>query len=283
MMKTVVIGAGGQLGSAICNAFGDGFETIGLTHREIEITDYSETGKLLRDISPDLIINTAAFHNTEECENKPEIAFRVNAFAEENLARVSEGLSAVLVYISTDYVFDGKKNTPYTEDDPPSPINLYGASKLAGEFLTRYCSRYYIVRTASLFGKGRENFVERIIEKANRGEDIKVVNDIVVSPTYTEDVAERVRKIVEVSAPYGVYHITNSGYVSWYDFARKVFEYSGISREIVPVSSEELPSGLTRPRFSALSSINMRKLGLPSLRSWEEALKDYLKKRKDCL
>jgi len=213
----------------------------------------------------------------DDSEDHPEEAFAVNAIGARNVAVACEKINAVNVYISTDYVFDGSKNEPYIESDLPNPVNVYGLSKYAGEIFTRNCSsRYYIVRSASLYGtKGARgkggNFIGTMIQKAKNNEEIKVVNDIFMSPTYTKDAAEMIRKIIEKDFPYGVYHITNKGYCSWYEFAREIFKILKWDVEIKSVKSEEYKTKARRPRFSAMFSTK-----LEQTKHWKEALKEYL-------
>jgi len=188
------------------------------------------------------------------------------------------------VYISTDFVFDGKKEEPYQEDDPPNPINIYGLSKYAGEILTRnYCERFYVIRSASLFGsKGARgkggNFVEWMIEKASNNEIIKVIDDVVMSPTYTKDAADMIKNIIERELPYGIYHVTNHGYCSWFEFAKEIFEFLNIDVKLFPIKSDELNRKAKRPKFSALDGTKLTSFGL-RMRSWEDALKDYLREK----
>ncbi len=185
-----------------------------------------------------------------------------------------------MIYISTDYVFDGLKNRPYTEDDTPNPINTYGVSKLAGEHFTRLNPKHYIIRVASLFGvagasgKGG-NFVETMITKARNNEPIRVVNDIWMSPTYTKDASLVIKQIVERKLPFGVYHVTNRGYCTWYQFARQIFKEVGLTPNLKPIKASELQMKAQRPRFSALRSVKLKKYGT-SMNHWREALHNYL-------
>ena len=278
-MKVAVIGSTGQLGTDLVKAFRGGHEVIALTHRDIEVEN-PDSCRVLEEHEPDAVVNTAAFHRTEDCELYPERAFLVNAVGAKNVAEVCSRIGAVCVYISTDYVFDGCKGAPYDEEDVPNPINAYGVSKLAGELFTRnYCEHSYVVRLASLFGvagasgKGG-NFVETVIGKARRGEELRVVDDVVMSPTYTRDAASAIRSLLESGAEYGVYHATNDGYCSWFEFTKAIFEILGVSASIKPISSSDFASRARRPRFSALTSVKGVKL-----RGWRDALKEYLKEK----
>jgi len=278
-MKIVVIGSTGQLGTDLMKVFAQEHEVVGLTHSDIEVADY--TGCLsLKDYNPDVIINTAAFHKTDQCEQEPLKTFRVNTLGARNVALISQEIGAVDVYISTDYVFDGSSCEPYTEQDVPSPINTYGISKLAAEQFTRLNPKHYIIRIASVFGvagasgKGG-NFVETIIAKAKNSETICVVDDMWMSPTYTKDAASTLNAIICSKLPYGVYHATNKGYCSWYEFAKQIFQILKLAPELKPVKTDPNYGPATRPPFSALTSIKLSKHGLEP-RNWKDALHAYL-------
>ncbi len=278
-MKITVIGSTGQLGSDLMKALETEHEVIGLTHKNIEVTDYSSC-LILKEHRPDIIINTAAFHKTDQCEEEPLKTFNVNAIGARNVALASREIEATTVFMSTDYVFDGSKNEPYTEDDVPAPINTYGISKLAGEHFTRQNPKHYIIRIASVFGaagasgKGG-NFVETMITKAEKGESIAVIDDIWMSPTYTKDAASTLKGIAESKLPYGTYHATNSGYCSWYQFAETIFQFTRLNPDLTPIKSEQLNVKAKRPRFSALRSIKLSRYGIET-RAWKEALRAYL-------
>jgi dTDP-4-dehydrorhamnose reductase len=277
-MRVAVIGSTGQLGSDISAVFGE--DALSLSHEEIEVKDIESCRRTLKDV--DVVINCAAYVKVDESEDNPEEAFMVNAIGARNVALVCNEKQMKDVYISTDFVFDGKKKEPYHEDDNPNPINTYGLSKYGGELFTRnYCAKFYIMRSSSLYGKkgarGKGgNFVEWMVEKANNNEIIKVVNDVVMSPTYTKDAAEMIKNIIKKELPYGIYHVTNQGYCSWFDFAKKIFEFLDIDAKLFPIKSNELDRKAKRPKFSALESTKLNSFGL-RMRDWEDALKDYLK------
>ena len=274
----MVIGAKGQLGTDLFKVF-DSKNVIGLTHEEIEV-ERPESCKILRKNFPELIINTAAFHKTDACEDDPEKTFLVNAVGAKNIAETCSEINATVVYISTDYVFDGSKNVPYNEYDTPNPINTYGISKLAGEYYTKLAKKHYIIRMASLFGvvgasgKGG-NFVETMISKARSVEELKVVNDIIMSPTYTKEAAIMVKSIIENVLPFGVYHVTNKGYCSWYEFAKTIFELLNMDVGLKPIKASSLSTKAKRPPFSALDSVKLKNHGF-EMNTWKEALKNYL-------
>lgn len=255
------------------------YETTGLTHKEVEVTDYKSC-QIIKEYRPDFIINTAAFIKVDQCEEEPLKAFSVNAIGAKNVAAVSKEIGAVTVFISTDYVFDGFKGEPYTEDDVPNPINTYGISKLAGELYTKQNPKHYIIRVASLFGvagasgKGG-NFVETMIAKAKRGEQISVVDDMWMSPTYTRDAALAIKRIIEAELPYGIYHVTNEGCCTWFQFAKEIFKITNLNPALTPIKTSQLQMKAKRPKFSALRSVKLPKYGI-KMRDWKEALYDYL-------
>jgi len=276
-MKIFVIGAAGQLGSDVVDVIGN--DVVGLSHNELDVTDITACRKILEENS--IVINCAAYTNVDRCESHPQHAFMTNAIGAKNIAVVCEEKYIDNIYISTDFVFDGESDSLYKEDDVPNPINIYGVTKFMGEIFTRnYCRKYYIIRTSSLYGiKGpREkggNFVDWIMEKAKEEEEIKIVNDIVMSPTCTKDLAYAISILIKTGFPYGVYHFANSGVCSWFEFAKRTFEFLGISQNIVPISYTELGRKTKRPKFTALDSNKITSLGVKT-RDWQVALKEYL-------
>lgn len=278
-MKITIIGSTGQLGTDLMKVLQDEHEVIGLTHQDIEVTDYNSC-LILKKHHPDVIINTAAFHKTDQCEEEPLKTFSVNAIGTRNVATISKEIGATTIFISTDYVFDGSKNEPYKEDDTPNPINTYGISKLAGELYTKQNPKHYIIRLASLFGvagasgKGG-NFVETMITKAKKNETIRVVDDMWMSPTYTKDAATTIKKIMELKLPFGTYHAANRGYCTWFQFAKEIFKITGLDPAIKPIRTHQLKTKARRPRFSALKSIKLPKYDI-QMREWKEALHGYL-------
>ncbi|MDQ7841263.1 MAG: dTDP-4-dehydrorhamnose reductase [bacterium] len=277
--RVAIIGATGQLGSDLVRAMEDR-APVGLSHADIEVTDGPCVLDRLAAIAPDVVINCAAFHRVDECEVRPEEAFRVNALGARNVALTCARLGALAVYISTDYVFGGEAGRPYVEGDPPRPINVYGASKLAGEHLVAAVApRHLIVRVSSLFGvagasgKGG-SFVETMIRKARAGEAIRVVDDIVMSPTYTADAAAALRGLI-AGGHTGIAHASNAGACSWFEFARAIFALLGWEVDLQPQRSADQPAAARRPRYSALESSRLLALGLVQA-PWEDALRRYL-------
>jgi dTDP-4-dehydrorhamnose reductase len=278
-MKIAVIGSTGQLGTDLVKTLGTAHEVIGLTHDDIEVADY-DSCLILKKHQPEMVINTAAFHKTDQCEEEPLKTFSVNALGARNVALISKEVDAATVFISTDYVFDGSKKEPYTEDDVPAPINTYGISKLAAEHFTRQNPKHYIIRIASVFGKAGAsgkggNFVETMITKAKNNEPITVIDDMWMSPTYTKNASSIIKEIAEKQLPYGVYHATNKGYCSWYQFAEQIFQFTGLTPDLKPIKTEQLTMKAKRPRFSALKSIKLTKYGI-EVPTWQQALRKYL-------
>jgi dTDP-4-dehydrorhamnose reductase len=286
-LKIAIIGAKGQLGSDLVKTiqYSDKYEVLPLTQDDIEISIFQPTKQLLTKLNPSTIINTAAFHLVDMCEDEIEAAFRVNAQGVQNLGLICQEMDIPLVHISTDYVFDGRKKKPYVEDDAPHPQSIYAISKLAGELILQYLwYKHYIIRVSGLYGmagalRERGNFVEIMIRMAEAGKDIKVVSDQVLTPTNTHDAAQKIIEIIE-SDKYGIYHVTNTGECSWYEFTEEIFRLTGMKPNLTPISSEEFAAKAKRPLYSVLDNRNLRLLGLEDLRDWHEALADYLQERK---
>ena len=284
-MKVVVIGAGGQLGTDLCRTSGSR-ELVPVNHAQLCVEDGAAVKALLECERPDVVINTAAYHRVDDCEKDPTPAFLVNAIGARNLALACRQVGAALVHISTDYVFglDRLRKTPYLEEEPPAPVNAYGASKAAGEFLVRaYLNEHFIVRTAALYGtagasgKGG-NFVETMLRLASEGREIRVVDDQITTPTYTADLAKKIWQIIDTGV-YGTYHVTNSGQTSWFGFAETIFRLAGVTPALKPTSSAEYGAPAPRPSYSVLAHGALRKLGMDDMRQWQDALADYLKER----
>jgi dTDP-4-dehydrorhamnose reductase len=278
-MRIAVIGSTGQLGTDLVDILRreGNYEVFGLAHREIECDDPISIEKVLKTVRPEVVVNCAAFVRVDDAETRPEDAFRVNGVGALNVARACAERDALCVYVSTDYVFDGAKGRPYSEMDAPHPINTYGVSKLAGEYLVQAtCGRWLIVRTASLFGKAGSsgkggNFVETILAKAKAGEPLRLVNDIRMSPTYTRDAAEALEKLLRQGSA-GLFHLANGGNCTWYEFACKALEAVNLKTPIEPISLSEYPMKARRPKDSSLESTKLEK----RLRPWQEALRLYL-------
>ena len=282
-MRVAIIGANGQLGMDLMKAFGD-LDTVPLNHGDIEISDMDSVSRVLSLMKPAVIVNTAAYHKVDDCEKNPERSFQVNAIGALNLARVAQDLKSELVHISTDYVFDGKKAQPYVETDLPRPLNVYAASKVAGEhFIAAYSERHYVVRSSGLYGhnkcraKGR-NFIDTMLALARDGKEIRVVQDEVLTPTYTYHLALQVRELVKTGS-YGLYHATNNGECSWYEFAGEIFKNAGLKPNVQPVSAKQFPSPIKRPSYSVLDNAALRPLGIEKMPHWKESLEHYFKNK----
>lgn len=282
-MKVSILGASGQLGRDLYRAFSEGglHQVAALPHEQVDVTRPSDLLYSLGQHEPDAVINCAAFHKVDECEDQPERALGVNAIGALNVAKACAQLRAKCVYISSDYVFDGAKGVSYLEGDLPQPLNVYGVSKEAGEHLVaQACTDSIVARTASLFGvagasgKGG-NFVEAVINKAKGGESLKVVNDIRMSPTYTLDAARAIEYLVTANSA-GVFHITNAGSATWHEFARAILDLAGYDVPLEPTSAAEWPAKAHRPVNSSLSSDRIDQATGALLRDWEDALKAYL-------
>ncbi|MBM3165932.1 MAG: dTDP-4-dehydrorhamnose reductase [Chloroflexi bacterium] len=282
-MKVAVIGANGQLGSDLCKQL-DAADLMSLTHSGIEITIMDSVKDSFQKYRPDIIINTAAFHRVDDCEADPDKTFRVNALGARNVALIAQERGAKLVHLSTDYVFGGEdepRTTPYTELDIPVPANTYGKSKLAGEdFVRQLCSKHFIVRASALFGvagssgKGG-NFIETMLKLARERDELRVVNDQVFSPTYTKDLAGKIARLIATEY-YGIFHITNKGICSWYEFTKEILRLAGLKTPVIPITSDQLNQKARRPRYSVLDNYHLQLLGMDDMRPWQEALKDYL-------
>lgn len=282
----LVTGARGQLGNDLCKAL-QAEELIPLTHSEIEIADMNSIKEACNKYRPDAVINTAAFVKVDECESDVDKAYLVNALGARNMAVAAQELGTKLVHISTDYVFGGESEPhpkPYTEFDTPIPVNTYGRSKLAGEgFVQHLCPRHFIIRSSGLFGvagssgKGG-NFVETMLRLAREHDELKVVNDQVFSPTYTKNLARKIAELIGTDY-YGIFHITNRGACSWYQFTAEILRLAGLKVRLVPITSEEYPTPAKRPRFSVLDNYHLRLLGMDDMRPWQEALRDYMKEK----
>lgn len=271
-MRIVVTGADGQLGVELVRALAPLGEVVGTTIADLDLTDAGCAGRVAA-LRPDWVVHAAAATDVDGCERDPAWALAVNG---EGTRRVVEGCrraGAGLVYVSTDYVFDGRKGTPYAEDDPPAPLNAYGRSKLAGEEATRTLGgRWAIVRTAWLYGAQGKNFVKTILDRARAGQPLRVVDDQVGSPTYAADLADGIA-MLRSGGHTGVFHVTNSGACSWFAFAREIVRLAGLSPDAVqPMTSAELDRPARRPAHSVLGSAAWQAAGFPPLRPWPDAL-----------
>jgi dTDP-4-dehydrorhamnose reductase len=276
-MKILVTGARGMLGTDLCPILARQHEIIAWDLAELDITDTNAVMTALGREKPELVMHCAAYANVDGCERDPELAYRVNVLGTWNVAAACQAVGAAMCYISTDFVFDGEKETPYDEFDTPNPLGAYGRSKLAGEMVLKsILPRHYIVRTAWLYGAHGKNFVRTILERAKTGEPLRVVADQVGCPTYAVDLAETIASII-ASPLYGTYHATNTGSCSWAEFAQEIIRQAGLHTEIIPIASSDWPSPTRRPKNSRLRHLALEMQGRDNLRSWQEALTAYLR------
>ena len=280
-MKTLVIGSSGQLGQDLMSTFGE--KTVGLTHTDIDVTDGIGVSRIVREQRPDWVVNTAAFHRVDDCEKNPTLAFAVNAVGAANVARAATEIGAGVVFYSTDYVFGGEgrsRHDPHTESSKPDPRNVYGVSKLAGEQLVMNANpRHLVIRSAGLYGTATSRkgwtFPELMVSKGRSDGWVKVVTDQALSPTSTRDLAKATQALMEREAR-GLFHLTNEGECSWYEFAQATFDIAGISVNLEPTTTISDDRRARRPSYSALASERLHEVGVPPLRPWRDALEQYL-------
>ncbi|MFI5394387.1 MAG: dTDP-4-dehydrorhamnose reductase [Candidatus Binatia bacterium] len=286
MPHIVILGANGQLGTDLQSTL-KALRVTPLTHADLDVCDAARVRTVIGTLRPDVLINCTAFHKVDVCEDEPAISFAVNATAIYELARLARDLDCTFIHFSTDYVFDGRACLPYTEDALPNPLSVYGVSKLAGECLAHnFCPRHFIIRSTGLYGvagssgKGG-NFVETMIRLGKSGNPVRVVDDQVMTPTATADLAAAVAGLVKRDAhrevPYGLYHVTSAGQCSWYHFAKTIFERCGLRVDLSPITTAESGAKACRPAYSVFDHGRWIRAGFQELRSWQEALGDYLR------
>jgi len=285
-VKIAVIGANGQLGEdvvAVCENKGDAVTRF--AHADIELSSMESVRTCLEGRPYDCVVNTAAMHHVEKCEQDPARAFAVNAEGARNLALVTRDMGAVLIHVSTDYVFDGAKREPYVESDAALPLNVYGNSKLAGEYFVRSLNpRHFVLRTSALYGehacraKGGRNFVELMLHLGRERGRVKVVDDEFVSPTPTLDVARQIA-VLAGSDEFGLYHATAEGSCSWYQFAVDIFSAAGLAVDTEIAGPGDFPAKVPRPSYSVLENRKLKEIGLNLFRPWQAGLEEYLSRR----
>ena len=285
-MRAAVIGADGQLGSDLVRAFADhGDEVCAMTHSDIEIGNIDSVRNGLRDLRPQVVVNTAAMHHLDRCEAEPEKAYTVNALGPRNLALVARDIGAVLMHVSTDYVFDGSQGVPYEETDTPRPLNVYGNTKLSGEHFVRCTTeKHFVIRTSGLYGshpckgKGGLNFVELMLKLAKERPEVRVVDSESVTPTYTADLAQQLVALSRGEC-YGLYHATAEGSCSWFDFARTIFGMTGTAANLKVAGPGDFPAKVSRPKYSVLENRALKGQGLNRFGPWQDGLSRYLEQR----
>jgi dTDP-4-dehydrorhamnose reductase len=282
-MRVAVVGANGQLGSDVIELFRErGSEVFPLTHSDLELANAESVATCLKAISPTVVVNTAAMHHVEQCEQQPEKAFAVNAIGVRNLAVVTKELGAVVIHVSTDYVFDGMKGQPYVEEDTPVPLNVYGNSKLSGEqFMRTLNDKHFVLRVSAIYGKqpcrakGGKNFVELMLKLGRERGMVRVVDSEFVSPTPTAQIAAQIYELSGCDA-YGLYHGTAEGSCSWYGFAREIFKAANLTVDVQIAGPNEFPAKVPRPKYSVLENRGLKRLGLNRFNDWRDGLQQYL-------
>jgi dTDP-4-dehydrorhamnose reductase len=285
-MRVAVIGGNGQLGRDVASAFAaENHSVTSLTHDDIEVSSLESVMGALEALRPEIVVNTAAFHHVEKCEAEPALAFAVNGLGARNVAQATQEAGSTLLHISTDYVFDGRKNAPYTEDDAPLPLNVYGNTKLSGEYFVRSTNpRHFVVRVSAIYGenacraKGGLNFVELMLKLSQEREELRVVDDEFVSPTPTAQIAQQLVALSR-SSDYGLYHATCEGSCSWFEFASAIFELTGTKVRLERARPGEFPAKVPRPKFSVLENRALKSKSLNVFTHWKDGLKNYLARR----
>jgi dTDP-4-dehydrorhamnose reductase len=279
-MRVLVTGSEGMLAKDLITCFSQrGYETIAPPEDEFDITDLAATRSVVDHCKPELIINCAAYTKVDEAEKEEPQALLVNGFGVQNVCLVCQESDIPLVHFSTDYIFDGAKESPYTIYDEPNPVSAYGRSKLLGEkYVLWLLGKFYLIRTSWLFGHYGRNFIETMLELGGREKQISVVKDQKGCPTWTYHLAEAVVGLIETER-YGIYHITNSEPTTWFEFAREIFRLSGSDTEVLPATSDQFPRPAKRPQNSVLDPFPLPQVLGREMPSWREALKEYLERR----
>lgn len=277
-MKVLVTGVRGQLGYDVVRELKKRqIEAVGVDVEEMDITDPAQTETVIQEAAPDAVIHCAAYTAVDAAEDNEELCREVNARGTENVARICGEMNIKMMYISTDYVFDGKGTRPWEPDDPRDPLNVYGQTKYEGELaVEKYVKKFFTVRIAWVFGVNGKNFIKTMLNLGKTHDKLTVVNDQTGSPTYTYDLARLLADMIQTEK-YGRYHATNEGICTWYEFACEIFRQAGIDVEVAPVTSDEYPSKAKRPENSRMSKKKLKENGFELLPSWQDALKRYLK------
>lgn len=275
-MKILITGSNGMLGHDLIEVLKDNHELLLTTSKTLDITDGDSVMDFIVKSNPDIVINSAAYTDVDGCESNPDLAYNVNGEGVKNLALACREVDCPLVHISTDYVFNGQNDRPWVEDDEIGPISIYGKSKLKGEeHIKEILEKYFIVRTAWLYGVNGRNFPRTMLELAQNHSEITVVYDEVGTPTYTPDLAKGISELIETDY-YGTYHLTNSGNCSWCEFARYIFEVADVDVNVIPVTASEFARPAPRPTYSVLENRNWVENGFEPLRNYKEAIKEYI-------
>ncbi|CAI8728710.1 Spore coat polysaccharide biosynthesis protein SpsK [Priestia megaterium] len=278
--KVLITGANGQLGKELVELFTEkGFEVYGFGRDKMDITNQAQVQEVISTLKPNIVLHSAAHTQVDLAESEPEQAFSINAYGTRNVAVAAEAVGAKLVYVSTDYVFDGTTDEPYNEFSPTSPLGVYGKSKLAGEqFVRDLHSKFFIVRTSWVYGKHGSNFVKTMLKLGKERKELSVVADQRGCPTYTLDLANSILELVD-TGKYGIYHISNSGSCSWFEFAKAIFEEAEININLTPCTTADFPRPAARPANSVFEHMSLKINDFSPIRNWKEALNSFLK---DC-
>lgn len=266
-----------MLGQDLATHLSARHQVIPVAHQQMDVTDPGQTSRIIHREQPDIVIHAAAFTAVDDCERQPGVAFKVNAEGTRHIALACCETGVPLLYLSTDYVFDGRKPAPYMEDDPTNPLNVYGRSKLQGEkHVSNLVARFWIVRISWLFGPMGKNFVRTILQKASSGVSLRVVNDQIGAPTYTMDLAEKLEGIIQ-RGDTGIYHVTNQGYCSWYEFALEIIRQAGLKGvQVTPIPTSSSERQAARPLNSRLANTRLEAGGFGLLPPWQQAVRRYL-------
>ncbi|MCM8901624.1 dTDP-4-dehydrorhamnose reductase [Caldicoprobacter algeriensis] len=277
-MEVLVTGARGQLGYDVVERLKElNIEHIGVDKEEFDLTDEKETKEFIKSYKPDVVVHCAAYTAVDKAEDEKELCHAVNVLGTRYVAEACKEIDAKMLYISTDYVFDGEKEGPYEVDDQPNPINYYGLTKYLGERkVQNILQKYFIVRISWVFGKNGSNFVKTMLRLGQERKEVRVVCDQVGSPTYTYDLARLLCEMIQTDK-YGIYHATNEGYCSWYEFACEIFKTAGMDVKVIPIKSNEYPTKAKRPANSRLSKKRLELMGFNLLPHWRDALERYIK------
>ena len=284
MNNILVTGSTGQLGSDVVKELlKRGYSTLSPNRSELNLCSEDNIRNYILNSNCEAIVHCAAYTQVDKAEDEKDLCIKINATATKHIAKCAKILDIPMIYISTDYVFDGTKDGKYTENDETNPINIYGESKLAGEkYVQEILDKYYIVRTSWVFNINGKNFIETMLRLSKANNQLSIVNDQIGSPTYTKDLSRLLVDMLETSK-YGLYHATNEGYCSWYEFADTIFKLANINIDIKAINSNEYVSRAKRPLNSKLSKDKLIEYGFKPLPHWEDALKDYLIRRRDLL
>lgn len=284
MNNILVTGSTGQLGSDVVKELlKRGYSTLSPNRSELNLCSEDNIRNYILNSNCEAIVHCAAYTQVDKAEDEKDLCIKINATATKHIAKCAKILDIPMIYISTDYVFDGTKDGKYTENDETNPINIYGESKLAGEkYVQEILDKYYIVRTSWVFNINGKNFIETMLRLSKANNQLSIVNDQIGSPTYTKDLSRLLVDMLETSK-YGLYHATNEGYCSWYEFANTIFKLANINIDIKAINSNEYASRAKRPLNSKLSKDKLIEFGFKPLPHWEDALKDYLIRRRDLL